>query len=366
MEKLERKLSVAGVLYLVLTKDCNYSCKYCPFSTPLTKKKKALMTPEIVRRGIDLWAEHIRDRQDYENYSIIFYGGEPLLNIDTLKYALNYIEELKGIKLPAFLNLMLDTNGSLINNELAVFFRKHNVKVTVGCDGLEEINDFYRVDNKGKGTFKRTKEAIDLLVENGVETFTSVSITPENISKIDDTTEFFQKSGVKKIGFNILRGRLLLSVHPEINLEEYYNKAAEAIIRSFQNREDKNYEYQMQKRADFFYGRQSLPVDCGGYGNQLVIQPDGGISNCPFLSRIFGNVNQLEKDFRIWNVSTVRKWRKRLPLYNPECRNCSAKRICGGGCPWNVLQTGRDLLKIDRATCILNKRVFKFFTQSEN
>jgi len=366
METLERELSIASVLYLVLTKNCNYSCKYCPFSTISEKEKKVMMTPEIARKGIDLWIKHLVDKKDHEDCFVILYGGEPLLNINTLKYILNYIKKLRGTKLPTSLNLMLDTNGSLITDKLAVFLKEHDVKATVGCDGPEEINDIYRIDSKGKGTFKRTKKAINILVKNGVETFASVGIIPESISKIDKIVEFFQKIGAKKIGFNILRGELLLSTCSEMSLEKYYNQAAEAMTRSFQNRKDKNYEYQMQKRFDVFSQKCPLSVDCGGYGNQLVIQPDGGVSNCPFLSRTFGNVNQLEKDFRIWNVPIVRKWRKRLPLYNPECKNCEAKTICGGGCPWNALKTEGDPLKIDKAVCVLNKEAFKSFTQSEN
>jgi uncharacterized protein len=365
MESLERELSIASILYLVLTKDCNYACKYCPFSAILEKEKKKTMTPEIARKGINLWVEHIKDRQEHKDYSIILYGGEPLLVSDLLEYILGYIKELQTIKLLPSLSVMLDTNGSLLSEELVLFLRKNNVKVTVGCDGPEEINDLYRVDRNGKGTFKKTKEAIDLLVKSEVETFASVSITPESIPRIDDIVSFFQNIGVRKIGFNILRGKLLLSVHPEIDLERYYNEAAEAIIKNFLEREDKTFEYQMQKRVDIFYGRQPLSVDCGGYGNQLVIQPDGGISNCPFLTRTLGNLDYLEKDFRIWNVSTVKRWRERLPLYNPECKNCPAKKICGGGCAWNALQMTGSLLNRDKAICIFNKKVFEFLSKGE-
>jgi len=362
----ERKFTIASVLYLILTKNCNYSCKYCPFPLLERNQKEVVMTPEIAQKGVDLWIEHIKEEPNYKNYSVILYGGEPLLNINTLKSVVYYIEKLERTKLSMPLRIMLDTNGSFIDEELAIFLRHHNIEVTVGCDGPKEINDIYRIDNKGKGTFTRTKKAIDLLVKNRVKVFASVAIVPESIGKIDNIVQFFQEIGVEKIGFNILRGRFLRLVHPEIDLERYYEQVARAMIQSFQNRKDKGYEYQMQKRFDTFNEKHFFPIDCGGYGNQLVIHPDGGISNCPFLLKTFGNVKTVGKNFRIWNVSVVKEWRKQLPAYNPNCRNCKVADICGGGCPWNALQTEGSLFKIDKAICVLNQRIFDTFFQHED
>ena len=363
IEKLEKKFSYTSTLYLVLTCKCNLECKYCPFPK-LSKKREILMSPEIVTKGIDLWMRHIFDNFDKKrDYFIIFYGGEPLLNTNTLKCSLKYIEKLKKEnKLPRNnLHIIVDTNGILINNKIIRLFRKYNVMVTVGCDGPKKLNDYYRVDNKGKGTFQKVEKAIKLLEKNKIKTFISVSITPHNIFKIKDFSNFFSKYKIGKFGFNILRGKLSVLLNSRINLEEYYTKAANGIISNFREGKEKKYEYQMERKIKAFYEKQFFPIDCGGYGNQLVIQPNGEISNCPFLLNNFGNVKNHDESFRIWNIPVVKKWRKRLPIYNQSCKDCEVISICGGGCPWNVKEVKGNIFKKDDAMCIFTKKVFDFF-----
>jgi len=317
------------------------------------------MSPEIAGKGIDLWTRHIFDNFDKKRgYFIIFYGGEPLLNINTLEYSLKYIEKLKKEnKLPRNnLHIMIDTNGILINSKIVRLFKRYNVMVTVGCDGPKKFNDYYRVDNKGKGTFEKVKKAFMILKKNKIKTFVSVAITPYNISKIKDFSKFFKKYKIEKFGFNILKGKSLLSLSPKISLKEYYTKATDGIIENFRKGKEKRCEYQMEKKIKAFYEKQFSPFDCGGYGNQLVIQPNGEISNCPFLSNNFGNVKKYNKNFRIWNVPLIKEWRKRLPIYNQECKDCEAISICGGGCPLNPKEIKGDILKKDDAMCIFTKK----------
>jgi uncharacterized protein len=358
-----KNFSYTSTLYLVLTRKCNLECKYCPFPKLSKSKKEISMSPEIAIRGIDLFSKHIYENFNQKRiYFIIFYGGEPLLNIKTLKYGLKYIEKLKKEnKLPKNnLHIMVDTNGILINTEIVRLFKRYNVMVTVGCDGPKKFNDYYRVDNKGKGTFEKVKKALILLKKNKIKTFASVSITPYNISKIKNFSKFFLKYGVKKFGFNILRGKSLFSLSPKINLKDYYIKASNGIIDSFRRRQGKEYEYQMEKKIKVFFDKQFFPIDCGGYGNNLVIQPNGEISNCPFLPNKLGNVKNYNENLRIWKMPLVREWRKRLPIYNQSCKNCEAISICGGGCPWNAKEINGNIFKKDDALCIFTKKVFDY------
>lgn len=364
IKNFEENFSYTSTLYLVLTRKCNLECKYCPFPKLSKSKREISMSPEIAVRGIDLFSKHIYENFNKKrDYFIIFYGGEPLLNVKTLEHSLKYIEKLKKEnKLPkSNLYIFVDTNGILINDKIVQLFKKFNVTITVGCDGPNKLNDYYRVDSKGRGTFKKIEKALALLKKNKIKTFASVSITPYNILKIKDFSKFFLKYGIEKFGFNILKGKLLLSLSPEINLNEYYIKASDGIISSFHERQGKGYEYQMGKKVEAFFEKRFFPIDCGGYGNQLVIQPNGQIGNCPFLSNNFGNVKDYNKNFRIWKTPLVRKWRKRLPLYNQSCKNCKAISICGGGCPWNAQEIKGNIFKKDDATCIFTKKVFDYF-----
>lgn len=367
-KNFKKNFNYISTLYLILTRKCNMKCKYCPFPK-LSKEREILMSSEIAAKGIDLFSKHVyKNFNKKRDYFIIFYGGEPLLNINTLEYGLKYIEKLKKKnKLPKDnLHIIVDTNGILINDKIIKLFKKYNLMVTIGCDGSKKFNDYYRIDKKGMGTFQRVIKMIKILKKNKIKTFVSASITPYNILEIKDFSKFFLKYKINKFGFNILRGKLSVFLNCKINLEKYYIKAANEIINNFHKGKNKKYEYQMEKKVIAFYKRQFFPIDCGGYGNQLVIQSNGNISNCPFLLNNFGNVKDYNRNFLIWNVSVVKNWRKRLPVYNQACKNCKAISICGGGCPWNAKETKGSIFKRDDAMCIFTKKVFNYFIWKNN
>ena len=352
---LEHKFNQTTILYLMTAQGCNFACEYCPVSRAAKEDKTAILSPEDALAGIDLWQAHLREsyRPDLQ-YFVIFYGGEPLLNKEAIRTSLNYIEtERKNGDLPLGLNIMIATNGILIDDEIIALCKKHKVMVAVGLDGPGTINDTLRVDSSGNGTFNRIVEVIRLLVKNKIRTFASVSITPFNVNQISEYSDFFSGLGIEKFGFNFLKGRALLSLVGRNGLDDYYRMASRGIIENARQQNKQGFEYQMEKKQTAFDRRDFYPVDCTCYGNQLVIQPDGQVSNCPFYKARLGNVRCVEKDFRIWDQKIVKEWRKRLPLYHPG----ESKAISGGGCAWSSYELKGSLSAIDDSSKIFSEEV---------
>lgn len=255
--------------------------------------------------------------------------------------------------LPANLNIMIATNGILVDEEIIALCKEHEVMVAVGLDGPKSSNDVLKIDGNGAGTFDRIVATIRLLVQSNIRTFASVSITPFNIDQITEYSDFFSELGVEKFGFNFLKGRLLLEVVGRDGLDSYYKKASWGVIENARRQNKPGFEYQMEKKQTAFDSKDFFPVDCTCYGNQLVIQPDGQISNCPFSKTWLGHVKEVGKDFRIWNQSIVRKWRERLPLYH----HGEAKAVCGGGCAWSSNELKGDPLAVDDSSHIFSEEV---------
>jgi uncharacterized protein len=249
------------------------------------------------------------------------------------------------------------TNGILIDRDLAKYFRKHNVCVSVGCDGPGELHDAVRRDLNDQGTFQQVVRALRILVEEGVETWASTSVTPRNIDYINRFSEFFAELGVAKFGFNFLRGKLLFRLVPADNLAEYYDRATDGVLANYRNFGERHLEAQVERRHRAILDQNFFPTDCNGYGNQIVVEPNGMIGNCAFIkadmSSVHGNQN-----FRIRDVPRIHDWRRRLPLYNSECTSCDAKSICGGGCAWNSIELKNDPYALDEATCMLTRKIF--------
>jgi uncharacterized protein len=355
------------ILYLILTHKCNLRCRYCFVSQSFGKREQEIMmNPEIAKRGIYLWQKHIEDNFNNNcKYSVIFYGGEPLLNIETFRRGLEYIASLqKKGKLPeSNLEILLNTNGTLINEEIVHILRDYNVQVSISIDGPMELHDLCRIDTKGKGTFKKVDKAIELLLFNDITVSASVTMTPYNIRWIKEAPAFLKSKGINIFSLNELIGRTLFLLEGDSDLERYSKQAAEEIISCFiEARQLGIYEDRMMRKINAFTENDFHPVDCGAYGEQIVIQPDGNISNCHASNDY--NIVHLEnvdvENFRIWRTDRVKRWRQRLPIYNPDCLDCEAISICGGGCAYNAHQIKGDIFARDEAFCFHTKTAFDF------
>lgn len=352
---LENKIKQPTILYLMTAQGCNFKCTYCPIPEIARRYGESVMSQEDALAGIDLWLEHLKDVYVPSlEYFVIFYGGEPLLNKEVIRQSLEYLHLKKlSRELPEKISFMIATNGSLVDDETVALCKKYDVMVAVGLDGPKASNDTMKVDIYGNGTFDRIVAAIRLLIKGGVRTFASATITPYNINQVADYASFFKELGVEKFGFNFLKGRLLLDVVGTDNLQDYYLQASRSVIEQARRHGNAGFEYQMEKKQTSFDRQDFFPVDCTCYGNQLVIQPDGQISNCPFYKAWLGHVKRVGKDFRIWDQTIIAEWRMRLPLYHSG----DAKAMCGGGCAWSSSELKGSPLAVDDSSRIFSEEV---------
>ncbi|MDO8617323.1 MAG: radical SAM protein [Candidatus Uhrbacteria bacterium] len=368
-ERLVHKLNQPKILYLMLAQGCNFACKYCPIPALAMRYGETLLSPENARAGLRLWGEHLREAANAhaESY-IIFYGGEPLLNKPTFVSALEAIRQLQASgELPSrTIRLMLTTNGTLLDDDIIRQCHEYDVIVSVGLDGFQPVSNRLRMYADGRGTFDETVSSIRRLVSSGIRTFVSASMTPENLPELASFTRFLKDIGVEKFGFNFLKGRALPEFVSELARAVYERDTAAALMRSFREVGETAYEYQLKRKIEAFHSQDFFPIDCTCYGNQLVIQPDGQISNCPFFKAELGQIgDSVGTGFRIAKTPIISEWRKRSPLFHPAFRESDAKALCGPGCAWGAHDLSGDILTPDPAPTAFSKEIFDELIWSE-
>lgn len=360
-----RNLPIA-ILYLLLTDQCNFNCRYCFVGGGVPREQKAgWMTPEVAKEGIDLFAKTLpRNPQGrYVDPRVIFYGGEPLLNFKTMQFALEYIDALKaeGV-LSENLRVTLNTNASMVNEEVAWVLAKHGVAVAVSLDGRKDVHDKERVSRSGKGTFDQTMRGFHLLKKHGVSVSISCTVTESGVDRLEDSlTYFINELGIRAVGFNIARE----GAGPgHKNPQAYAEAASEALIRCFKIAREKGvYEDRMMRKARALIKRKPHVNDCAACGQQIVIAPTGevGICHAAVKSKTYFVAHTPELDPQTHPSWT--EWRKRSPFNMPECLDCVALGICGGGCPYEVYLKEGTIWKIDKEFCIHSKMSLEFLIQ---
>ena len=143
-------------LILEVTSQCNFRCKYCCYSDHYEYTHgytNEIMNKETAKAAIDLFFKNFNNAQKsnpLQDPFIGFYGGEPLLNRELVRYAVNYIEENYTAFHPKY---NMTTNGYLLTEEDMDFLVKHDFAILVSLDGHKENHDRNRVFVDGEPTF---------------------------------------------------------------------------------------------------------------------------------------------------------------------------------------------------------------------
>lgn len=143
--------------HLVITNKCNLNCIHCSTNSSIDSK-------DLDYKKIKNLITNIRNLNlDYITIS----GGEPLINCNFFQIVDKIKKEIKNI------NLILSTNGTLINDENVGFIIKHFIQVDISLDGYDKSScEFIR----GKGSYKRIISGINTLKKNGFKNIVVSSI----------------------------------------------------------------------------------------------------------------------------------------------------------------------------------------------
>lgn len=283
-ELLRAKRAVPSILYLMVSQACNMECGYCPVPALSQRYSQTRMPPLVAAQGVRMWLREITKTYSAEtHYYVIFYGGEPLLNIETITFTMELFADMRsrGEFLPANLHFMICTNGLLVTDEIARYCTHNNIEVAVGLDADVARFNGSRLDDLGQATFDRAVAALATLSRNATRLYASATITPGTSERLPEIAHFLANQGVLKMGFNFLKGKALVGLS-ETERREYFIRASRALIDLVPDWPRPDFEFQMHKKLTAFQKREWFPVGCTCYGNQIVVQADGRTSTCPF------------------------------------------------------------------------------------
>lgn len=161
------------------TEECNFRCGYCYHAD--TNFENGRMSLELFEEIID------KIVSCYNNISLTFHGGEPLLmGYDFYEKALAIIEKKRDDG--ANWQLSIQTNGYLLNEEFCRLFKAHGFSPSVSFDGPGELNCL-----RDK-TQEVTNNIIDLK-SKGYDISLLGVITKKNVASLLDFYNFARKYG---------------------------------------------------------------------------------------------------------------------------------------------------------------------------
>lgn len=157
---------------------CNLDCSYCFFLS-----KEMLYPGSRFRMAEELLETYLRQLIESHarvpEVTIAWQGGEPtLMGLDFFRRSVELAERyLQPGRRAAY---TIQTNGTLIDDDWAVFFAEHDFLVGLSIDGPRELHDAYRVNKGGKGSFEQVVRGLAFLRAHGVEYNTLTTLHAAN------------------------------------------------------------------------------------------------------------------------------------------------------------------------------------------
>jgi uncharacterized protein len=145
---------------------CNLDCAYCFFLD-----KEAFYPGSKFHMSDAVLEQYIRqliESHQTDSVNFAWQGGEPtLMGLEFYRRAIGLVEKYRrpGMRI---LHTM-QTNGTLLDDEWAAFFKEYDFLIGISVDGPRELHDIYRVDKGGRPTFDKVMHGLRALQKHGVD-----------------------------------------------------------------------------------------------------------------------------------------------------------------------------------------------------
>ena len=311
-------------LTIAPTLDCNFRCKYCFETHP-----KGKMTSETQAALINFVESRLARAK---NFSVTWYGGEPLLAKEIIcSLSEKFLELCKKFSIDY--DAFIITNASLLEDADVENFKKYKINgAQITIDGVKEIHDSRRRSVTGESTFDKLIERVNLLLNENLSVIVRINIDKENIGRVDELLDVLAERIDKREDLKIDFGQVSPFTDICKSIEsDCYNNAQFADIMLPLYEKVLARGFTVNKMAA--YPAPRVNFCCTDYVNSFVVDNHGAMYRCwnhvGNLKYSSGNVNDLSEEFGKNYLSWI-QWN---PIRQPKCRECNCLPICMGGCP---------------------------------
>jgi uncharacterized protein len=338
---------------------CNLDCRYCYYL-----EKEKMYDTSSFRMGEPVLEKFIDEYIASQNVPVVqfvWHGGEPtMLGIDYFQKILELQTKYSRGK---NIENVLQTKGTLLNDEWCCFFRDNRFLIGISVDGPQHVHDRYRLSRTGQSFFERTMRGVELLQKHSVEFNTLSVVNDYNARYPLETYRFLKGIGSRYMQFTPVVERLAL-------------KDTDHSMRLLSGSDGAEYEPASWSVDALDYGKFLCEIfddwvlhDVGSYyvptfdsvlanwvgsmpsicihaetcGHAGVIEHNGDVFACDhyvFPEYKLGNIHTTPLVSMMYSPGQIRFGqgkRDALPRY---CKDCEFLFACNGECPKNrIIQT---------------------------
>ncbi len=341
-------------LCLHVAHDCNLRCRYCFAGTGDFGHARGFMSKETGEQAVEFIIANSGRRRNCE---LDFFGGEPLMNMETVKHVVAYVRRREAETGKVF-KLTLTTNGVLLNDQIISYLNDNRISLVLSLDGRREVHDRMRPYATGRGSFDDVAANFRKVItaRQDQNYFLRGTFTAYNLDFAADVLAMADQ------------GFTQLSVEPVVAKDCAYALTEEHLPVLFAQYEQLAVKYLERKlhgpAFDFFHFNLDINngpcvakrlSGCGAGHEYFAVTPEGHLYPChQFVGREEYLLGTLAEG--VTERSLPEQFRQAHVLNKPACRECWARFYCSGGCHANAQLFNGSILEPYRIGCELQKK----------
>ncbi len=353
-EEIKETVPVHNVV-LQIANDCNLNCIYCYGEGGTYGRKRELMTIDTAKKAIDFMVENCGDAQ---KLSVVFFGGEPLINFEVVKGTLEYcktLEESTGKKF----GYSMTTNGTILTDEIYNFIKDNHISILISIDGGKNIQDKHRCYCDGHGSFEDVKKNIARFKEARGGYLTAratVCSTDIRFKKIrDDLLAMGFTNAITSMVDTREDSPLFIGGDYTERVLEQYDILADDFVDAVK-RGEKVLNNLFAESIDRLYYKRVKVIGCSAGTTSVAVGTDGNLYPCHrFMGMPQYIVGTLDSGI---NQAAQAKYREATVYRKEGCKTCWARYLCRGGCSHTSANHG-DIFKAPKCYCDIYKGLYE-------
>jgi uncharacterized protein len=351
------ELGPVQLLIVQGTPFCNLNCTYCYL--PDRDNKSRIQDAVVRSLAVRLREEALVGPR----LRVCWHAGEPLVYPLPLyeRFVKAFQEELGS---QTDLEFSTQTNGVLLDGAWCEFFVRNGVTVGVSLDGPKDLNDRFRLDRLGQGTFDRAVKGLRLLQDYGIDTHVIAVLHRFSLGSPDLLFDFFQKLGVKSVCFNVEEhegingGTSLDSQRSVAESEHFFRRYFELVMNTPGAHWVREYSDTMKRlcATNPVFNSEATPLSIltvDHKGNYFTFSPELAGISCADFPEGFALGNVLDR--RVTIRQATRAHERLLSQVEQGIHRCKSEcqffAVCGGGSSSNKLAETGSLASSETLHC---------------
>jgi sulfatase maturation enzyme AslB (radical SAM superfamily) len=324
----------------------------------MQKKEQKTIAWETITQAVEFFLPQTDSR---ETLHIDFYGGEPLLAFNQVRFAMELITA-KCWRRNQLVDFTLTTNGSLLTDPMLEFFNRYQFHLILSFDGLAQ--DFGRKPHSLTDTLETVKR---IHRYPGIQLEINSVFTPKTISVMTESVQFMINYGLIDITLNFS------------GTDSWQSEGLDTLSRELDKLCDYLAAYKQRTGVmpvSNFRGSETGGgiFRCSAGQHQIAVSPMGEIWGCALFHDYFKQRKQDSQyeDYNLGNVYDVCVQQRGLEprtignymelrqnLFSSEdnpCFLCSSLNNCCV-CPVNAAYSTQSIGLISTEKCRINRIV---------